>query len=139
MTPVQSRDCQVNDWKNGNPPHKKVCGKQLELPEGGLESTPVSTSSQDQNDDRGFPDPAPGYVRSPELVKQLSLLEANPNFAYVLTQPDPKPDHGVVFTDPMGEMFFHIMLRRAVVNGDPGSVALMAYVSIDIPTAIILT
>ncbi|KAG8922306.1 hypothetical protein FRC01_014206 [Tulasnella sp. 417] len=114
-------ECQLKDWKHGNPPHKTICGKPYAVPGEGPTSTPIQQSSG-SND---IPPPDPGFIRSPELVHQLALLQDNPHVTYVLTQPDPKPDHGVALQHSMGKMMFDVMKNRAIRNGDPRAVATM--------------
>lgn len=116
-----SRECQIKDWKYGNPPHKTICGKPYTVPGEGPSPIPMQQSSN-SND---IPPPDPGFIRSPELVNQLALLKDNPHVTYVLTQPDPKPDHGVALQHLEGKMLFDIMKNRAIRNGDPQAVAMM--------------
>ncbi|KAG9044346.1 hypothetical protein FS837_008279 [Tulasnella sp. UAMH 9824] len=116
-----NKDCQLKDWKHGNPPHKTICGKPYAVPGEGPNSIPVQQSSGSSD----IPPPDPGFIRSPELVNQIALLQDNPHISYVLTQPDPKPDHGVALQHPQGKMMFEILKNRAVRNGDRKAVAMM--------------
>lgn len=116
-----NKECQLKDWKHGNPPHKTICGKPYAVPGEGPSSIPIQQSSN-SND---IPPPDPGFIRSPELVNQLALLKDNPHVTYVLTQPDPKPDHGVALQHAEGRMLFDIMKNRAIRNGNPQAVAMM--------------
>lgn len=112
----------MNDWKKGNPPHKQICGKPLGIPDAVL-STPTASNTEDKKGD--IPPPDPGYIRSPALVHQLSLLRENPNITYVFTQPDPHPDHGIQLQHQMGKLFFEVNKNRAIKNGDPKAVGMM--------------
>lgn len=116
-----NKECQLKDWKHGNPPHKTICGKPYAAPGEGPNPVPIQQSSTSNN----IPPPDPGFIRSPELVNQLALLQDNPHITYVLTQPDPKPDHGVALQHTMGKMMFDVMKNRAIRNGDPRAVATM--------------
>ncbi|KAG8929349.1 hypothetical protein FRC01_004466 [Tulasnella sp. 417] len=58
------RACQTNDWKNGNPPHKTVCGKPFTLP-WQPESTPLK-STEDIRVDH-IPQPSPKWTRPAAL------------------------------------------------------------------------
>ncbi|KAG9044344.1 hypothetical protein FS837_008277 [Tulasnella sp. UAMH 9824] len=116
-----NKDCQLNDWKHGNPPHKTICGKPYAVPGEGPNSIPVQQSSGSS----GIPPPDPGFIRSPELVYQLALLQDTPHISYVLTQPYPEPDHGVALQYREGKITFEIWKNRAVRNGDRRAVAMM--------------
>ncbi|KAE9401834.1 hypothetical protein BT96DRAFT_1017938 [Gymnopus androsaceus JB14] len=107
------RSCQVNDYKNGNPPHKQICGNKdalldatLSPPESKAKAKVPQTSDKDESDDKPrWPAPQPGYTRSPALQYQLHLLEEHPDLHYVLVRPDPQEDTGVVFLNPRGHSF----------------------------------
>ncbi|KAJ7681670.1 hypothetical protein B0H17DRAFT_1181942 [Mycena rosella] len=116
-----SKKCQAADWKTGHPPHKTICGKEGAIAEALLSPVPA----QVDDDDELFPAPNPGYTRSPALLHQLKLLKENPQVDYVLVQPDPHPDHGVVLQDAMGGMFFKLCMRRAVCDRSPREVLMM--------------
>jgi hypothetical protein len=128
------RKCQTTDWKTGHPPHKTICGKKGAVAEA-LLSPPAATGSEvDPDDDgSGFPPPQPGFVRSPALLHQLKLLKENPQMDYVLVQPAPHPDHGVVLQHAMGDMLFKLCMQRAVCAHSPREVYMM-YQSLE-PTA----
>ncbi|KAJ7738756.1 hypothetical protein B0H16DRAFT_1891232 [Mycena metata] len=119
-----SKQCQVTDWKTGHPPHKTICGKKGALKDAFLapEAREPTPSNADDDDDDFFGPPEPGYVRSPALLHQLKLIKENPKVDYVLVQPDPHPDHGVVLQDAMGSMFFKLCMKRAVTGPAPREV-----------------
>jgi hypothetical protein len=113
---VGSSDCQVNDWKKGNPPHKTICG----VPTSSIPTTqplpPVSSPVTSK---------APTFRRSPALLHQISLLEENSQVDYVLVQPAPSPDYGIMFEDSVGSLYFRTMRARAFESGDPSTVRMM--------------
>lgn len=80
---------------------------------------------EDDGEKDDIPPPDPGFIRPPALVHQLALLRDNPGISYVITQPEPKPDHGIKLAHAMGEMLFELCKTRAIKNGDPDSVAMM--------------
>ncbi|KAE9396234.1 hypothetical protein BT96DRAFT_996949 [Gymnopus androsaceus JB14] len=122
------RSCQVNDYKNGNPPHKQICGNTDALLDATLSSpeskpkakTPHTSTDEDQSEDiPRWPAPQPGYTRSPALQYQLLLLDEHPNLDYVLVRPEPQPDTTVVFPNAIGHFFFGLCMRRAVACYSP--------------------
>ncbi|KAJ7078736.1 hypothetical protein B0H15DRAFT_892038 [Mycena belliarum] len=125
-----SKDCQVVDWKTGHPPHKTICGKKGAIAEALL----APKAPEPANDDDDWPPPSPGYTRSPALLHQLKLLKENPETDYVLVQPHPHPDHGVILQDAMGSLFFKLSMTRAVCEHAPSKV-LMMYEQLE-PTAV---
>ncbi|KAJ7441093.1 hypothetical protein FB451DRAFT_1058310 [Mycena latifolia] len=118
-----SKKCQATDWKTGNPPHKTICGKAGAIAEALLAPKAPESAADAEDDD--FPPPEPGYKRSPALLHQLKLLKENPQMDYVLVQPEPHPDHGVVLQDAMGGMFFKLCMTRAVCGPAPREVLMM--------------
>lgn len=115
------RECQVSDWKTGQPPHKTICGKKDTIRDAYLAPKTAASAGDSDNDDF-FGPPEPGYVRSPALLHQLQMLKENPAVDYVLVRPDPHPDHGVVLQDPLGRMFFKLCMKRAVCGPAPREV-----------------
>lgn len=88
------RDCQQHDWKHGLPrPHKHVCGRPLtedvlnrpihppdwESCDAGVPTASVHNHAQEAF---LFPDPDPGYKRSPALLYQIGGLHNNPSVPY---------------------------------------------------------
>ncbi|KAE9401836.1 hypothetical protein BT96DRAFT_1017939 [Gymnopus androsaceus JB14] len=124
------RSCQVNDYKNGDSPHKQICGNKdalidsvLSLPEYKAKDKAPQTSNEDESDDKPrWPAPQPGYVRSGALQHQLCLLEEQPNLHYVLVRPDPQEDTGVVFPSAKEFLLFFLCMRRAVASYSPREV-----------------
>ncbi|KAJ7809669.1 hypothetical protein B0H13DRAFT_1927812 [Mycena leptocephala] len=87
-----SKQCQTADWKEGHPPHKTVCGKEGAIVRSLLNTVPEATVDEDDI----FPPPNPGYTRSPALLYQLKCLRENREVDYLLIEPEPFPDHGVM-------------------------------------------
>ncbi|KAF7978206.1 hypothetical protein HWV62_1432 [Athelia sp. TMB] len=112
-----TRECQVADWKTGKPPHKTVCGR----PEALLETHQPTDASEGHE----WGPAEQGFQRSPALLHQMRMLDENPALDYVLMRPHPHPDHGVVFSDPMGRMFFLLNRKRATTSGDTRSLKMM--------------
>lgn len=120
------RECQVKDWKLGNPPHKSVCGKSpKEVIDAASIPSPDPSQSATTPDSSSIEPPDPSYRRSPALLHLISMLEENPALDYVLMRPSPHPDHGVSFADPMGSLFFNLSRRRAFNSGEEASVRRM--------------
>jgi hypothetical protein len=95
-------DCQVNDWKNGNPPHKTICGKVTSDTPLPIPPAPLATTTSRSS----IPPPVGGYRRSIALVHQISLLERNPTIDYFLIPPAPLPDVGTSMAQPtLRELF----------------------------------
>ncbi|KAJ6596348.1 hypothetical protein DFH09DRAFT_1024185 [Mycena vulgaris] len=116
-----SKKCQTADWKTGKPPHKTICRKT-----GAIAEALLSPQAAEPGDDEElFPPPNLGYTRSPALLHQLQLLKENPQMDYVLVQPAPHPDHGVVLQDAMGGMLFKLCMKRAACDYSPREVAMM--------------
>ncbi|KIK64171.1 hypothetical protein GYMLUDRAFT_40452 [Collybiopsis luxurians FD-317 M1] len=130
-----NRECQVKDWKLGRPPHKTICGNTEALADAILgtgEGTPSQSgkgnrklNASEDEDGSLWKDPKPGYTRSPALLHQMKLLEENPNLDYVLVRPEPHPDQGVMFPDPMGKLFFKVLLNWSVSEFSPQMVCRM--------------
>jgi hypothetical protein len=118
---INSRDCQVNDWKRGNlpnnPPHKAICGKPTSTIPAVQPPSPLSDATSGAQ--------ATAFHPSPALLRQMSLLEENPTLDYVLVQPEPLPDHGIVFQSSMGSLFFRVVRDQAFETGDSRMVATM--------------
>ena len=55
----------------------------------------------------------------------MHLLDENPSFDYVLVQPYPHDDHGVIISNPMGRNFFLLNRSRAMTSGDKSSLMMM--------------
>ncbi|KAF5391107.1 hypothetical protein D9757_003178 [Collybiopsis confluens] len=124
------RECQVKDWKSGRPPHKTICGNTKALADAimgdsGSSDTQTRTESGEGARKPMFKNPSPGYTRSPALLHQMKMLEENPNLDYALIRTEPHPDHGVMLADPMGKLYFRIMLNRAVKSFSPREVCQM--------------
>ncbi|KAJ6536995.1 hypothetical protein B0H19DRAFT_1182320 [Mycena capillaripes] len=117
-----SKECQVSDWKTGQPPHKTICGKKGAIRDAYLAPKAAESGEGSDDDDDFFGQPEPGYVRSPALLHQLKMLKENPEMDYCLIQPHPHPDHGVVLQDPIGRMFFKLCMTRAVCGPAPREV-----------------
>ncbi|KDQ10881.1 hypothetical protein BOTBODRAFT_57782 [Botryobasidium botryosum FD-172 SS1] len=122
-----SRDCQVADWKRGTPPHKTICGQPAAVAAAAVANTTgrATPAMLTEGKESMFDPPAPGYLRSPALLHQISMLEQNAASDYVLMRPHPHPDYGVTFSDAMGRIMFHLSRARAMSNGDPQAVRLM--------------
>ncbi|KAK7463072.1 hypothetical protein VKT23_007658 [Stygiomarasmius scandens] len=128
-----TRDCQVKDWKSGHPPHKSICGNKAALADAVLGSPSALSTGQkgtskgnvNSEEGRDWGEPQPGYIRSPALLHQLKHLDENRQLDYVLVRPAPHPDNGVIFPDPVGKLFFCIMMRRAVSQFAPREVCRM--------------
>ncbi|KAJ7618279.1 hypothetical protein DFH06DRAFT_1012130 [Mycena polygramma] len=120
-----SKECQTKDWKTGRPPHKSICGKKGAITDAYLTDEYLASNPPAVDDDDFFGAPEPGYVRSPALLHQLSLLKENPQVDYVLVRPAPHPDHGVVLQASEGSLFFKIMLKRAACGHAPREVLRM--------------
>ncbi|KAG8910838.1 hypothetical protein FRC00_007453, partial [Tulasnella sp. 408] len=120
------RECQVNDWKNGNPPHKTICGKPFTLP-WQPESTPLKSAEEISID--YIPQPSSEWSRPTALEEQISLLRSDSSLSYVLMQPTGNQHHGIALTDaPQVAQAFINFRNRAFYNGDIQSVALMSKV-----------
>lgn len=117
--PTQSqtthRSCQANDYKNGNPPHKQLCGNKNAL----LEATLSPSGSEKATSNTRWPVPQAGYTRSPALQHQLRLIEEDSRFHYVFVRPYPEDDIGVVLYHPMGQVFFELCMERAITSHSP--------------------
>jgi hypothetical protein len=93
-----TRECQNNDWKNGSPPHKKICGKEASIPSKPSPSRRVYDGPKSGRPPRKFPPSSPGYTRSPALLRQLKMLEeedTEPESDYIFMRPYPHPDVGI--------------------------------------------
>ncbi|KAH8832424.1 hypothetical protein DL96DRAFT_1457618 [Flagelloscypha sp. PMI_526] len=125
------KPCQVNEWKNGNPPHKKICGDKTALLNATLSSPSTSTSvdaSSDPDEDEdeyGWPKPKPGYTRSPALQYQLKFLSEKKGVNYVFIQPAPHNDYGITIPDIIRRAMFEVCMRRAVASHSPREVLMM--------------
>ncbi|KAF9066789.1 hypothetical protein BDP27DRAFT_1423547 [Rhodocollybia butyracea] len=131
-----NKQCQVQDWKNGRPPHRTTCGNTAALKDAILapgsqsnkgKSKAAAQSNGDSADDdkRFWKEPKPGYIRSPALLHQLKFLEENPDMDYVFVRPEPHPDHGVKIPHPMGKMLFILQRNRAISEFSPVAVVQM--------------
>jgi len=109
------RDCQVEDWKNGKPPHKIICGKP---------STPGASNLAAPAPPKAgsIPPAAPNFRRPPALLHQISLLEENPTLDYALVKPAPREcDQGIVM-QAASSLLFRVMRDRAFRDGDESAV-----------------
>ncbi|KAI0701033.1 hypothetical protein BC835DRAFT_1324575 [Cytidiella melzeri] len=122
-----SRECQVENWKNGVPiPHRVICGKALEA---GSEPQPQARGST-SNPDARIPEPEPSFRRSPHLLHQISFLSQPPYVDYTFIFPHPLPDQGVTVCPIFDRIGFLTLRNEALCNGDPESVQLMYYILI---------
>lgn len=90
-----------------------------------MEANAATPAPSSETNESMFDPPAPGFQRSPALLHQMRLLEENPQSDYVLVRPHPEPDHGVMFKDAMGRVFFLLCRRRAMSSGDEAAVKKM--------------
>jgi hypothetical protein len=75
---TQSRECQVYDWKKGNPrPHKVSCGQPLE----DVFCIPAAPTAED---DPNFPPPDSGFRRTLALLHQIAFLKKDRRVDYVV-------------------------------------------------------
>ncbi|KAJ7934817.1 hypothetical protein B0H13DRAFT_1854815 [Mycena leptocephala] len=116
-----SKQCQTADWKEGHPPHKTDCGKEGEIVRSLLNTVPEATVDEDDI----FPPPNPGYTRSPALLYQLKCLRENREVDYLLIEPEPLPDHGVMVPGALDRAFFRKCVHRAVCDHSPHEGLLM--------------
>ena len=110
---IGDSECQVADWKTGNPPHKAVCGKPEAFFE--MKMAPNNVPKSKWNP------PLPGFQRSPALLHQMRILDENPDLDYILMRPYPHDDHGLAVRHPM-KTFFTLNVNRAVTSGDKAAV-----------------
>ncbi|KZV66952.1 hypothetical protein PENSPDRAFT_755304 [Peniophora sp. CONT] len=118
-----SKECQLSDWKRGDPPHKTICGKPL-----AETAQQVSQASQGSGTKTRFPPAEAGFVRSPALLYTLNALEENRELDYVFVRPSHEDnDVGIRASvdNAMGQMFFALTLQRAVTTGDRASVQML--------------
>ncbi|KAI5822907.1 hypothetical protein K523DRAFT_358034 [Schizophyllum commune Tattone D] len=113
-----SRECQVKDWKTGEPvSHKEICGKALtNLP--AIDFAAHRARSPRFQDDL-VPQPAPGFKRSPLLLKQMQTVQTPPYYAdYILLGETP-----FLLNDDRERELFMVVRRRAFRDGDERSVS----------------
>ncbi|KII91118.1 hypothetical protein PLICRDRAFT_37813 [Plicaturopsis crispa FD-325 SS-3] len=112
-----SRECQVKDYKGGDPPHKTICSKILETSV--IESDPAKDSS----------DPfTPLYTKtpSPDLIAQLYLLRRDgPRWDYNLMQPDGRTVQREFHGAP--KQVFLNARNRAMKERDRASIAILRH------------
>jgi hypothetical protein len=114
-------DCQVNDWKNGNPPHKTICGKlACDIPMPWPPAPPMTKANCST-----VPPPIGSYRRSIALVHQISLLEQHPTIDYFLILPAPLPNFCISISNPTLKEFFRANRNRAFQTGDSVAVDLL--------------
>jgi hypothetical protein len=86
--PLQfSRECQVQDWKNGIPrPHKLLCGKRSDnIDMHNASTVPQRELTLEEKIARKcIPDPDLKFKRSPELLHQISFLRQPPYVDYTV-------------------------------------------------------
>lgn len=128
QTDMWGRNCQKADW----PKHKPVCGKVFDAQDaldlfGGDAAKPEPEPAAPQDDDEAdeFPTPEPPFAHSRHLKHQIRLLKENPQMDYLIVQPAPHPDFGLMLQDPMGRMMFLLLRRRAMQSGDTHAVLMM--------------
>jgi len=116
------RECQVNDWKHGRPPHKTICGNTSALADSILGNTPPTDNP---NSKWGKPDP--GFTRSLSLLYQLSCLHQAPHYDYFLVRAEPEftSDSVVLFPNSELKQRFLDNLRVAVCRYAPKEVEAM--------------
>lgn len=88
------RECQVEDWKQGNPyAHKLICGKRLdeEMFESIL-ATRDKIAKEEASKIRTVPPPDTTFQRSPALVHQIALVTERPDVDYAVRLPS-TPNH----------------------------------------------
>ncbi|KAI0701037.1 hypothetical protein BC835DRAFT_1324622 [Cytidiella melzeri] len=113
-----SRGCQSKDLQQGVPPHGAICGKPMET------SPECYQQSQDTTGPQ-IPQPDPSFIRSPDLLRQLSFLCMPPYVDYTFIFPDPFHDQGV-FIRPLEDRTAFLAHRdKALRNGDPEAVQQM--------------
>ncbi|KAJ7920975.1 hypothetical protein B0H13DRAFT_2318880 [Mycena leptocephala] len=61
----------------------------------------------------------------PATLYQLKRLRENSGVDYLLIEPEPLPDHGVVVPDALGRAFFRHCVHRAVCDHLPREVLMM--------------
>ncbi|KAF8588427.1 hypothetical protein K439DRAFT_632506 [Ramaria rubella] len=113
-----SSECQKEDWRNGRPPHKTICGKNISAVNATEEIT------RQIQDDR-IPPPDPTFQRSIALRHQITFLSSPPYPDYVLIFPSPHPDKGISCSSLTARLVFLVMRRRALKSGDPNAVYAM--------------
>ncbi|KAF5369043.1 hypothetical protein D9758_003095 [Tetrapyrgos nigripes] len=128
-----SKACQVKDWKTGHPPHKTICGNTFALADAVIGSNSTipdekgksKLNAKEDDGKRRWNEPEDGYIRSPALLHQLKLLDENHNVDYILVRPYPQHDRGIIIPDPIGKIFFMVMLQRVVCRFAPQEVCRM--------------
>ncbi|THG94642.1 hypothetical protein EW026_g6866 [Hermanssonia centrifuga] len=117
-----SRQCQLDDWKNGVPvPHKQICGKLMNE-----DSTVDSVLNSDEVEVSWLPKADASYKRSPALLHQISLLRQGDGLDYVFVLPGSTGDDvGARFWPIEEKIQFLIQRNRAFRTGDPGAVSKM--------------
>jgi hypothetical protein len=108
-------DCQINDWKHGDPPHKTVCGKLI---------SDIPTSPKPSIQSAKFPSPRT-FRPSLALMRQMSLLNKDPSADYFLIPPAPLPDIGIAMAEPSLTELFRAMRDRAFETCDKEAVGFM--------------
>lgn len=124
-------ECQVNDWKKGDPPHRITCGKPTsDLPD--LASTPYSfagTPLSDRTKAQGIPLPKEGFVRSPALQYQIQLLLENPELDYCLIGWHARAHKSdLVLLDTLQKQLVRQARNTAFYDGDRNSVQYLYHV-----------
>ncbi|KAJ7193426.1 hypothetical protein GGX14DRAFT_478131 [Mycena pura] len=116
-----SKKCQVENWKNGSPPHKTICGDKNAMIDAVLApSARKSVPAGKENSEFGHP--RRGYIRSPALLHQLDNLKKEPETDYVFIQPAPLCDFTIKITKPNVRELFRACLKRAACEHAPREV-----------------
>lgn len=118
-----SRECQIKDWKKGEPiPHKEICGKNSQEGPSRVDLEQYRATEARFRDDL-IPAPSPHFQRSPALLKQMERLQQAPYYDYILDN-----NTAFVLNDDSERQRFIIARRRALANGDVASVSEMCAV-----------
>ncbi|KAJ7138376.1 hypothetical protein C8R44DRAFT_848189 [Mycena epipterygia] len=114
----KQRQCQVRDWDE----HKKLCGKRPMKFDPAL----VTPTPEAPPEFIGCPAPAPGFVRSPMLWRQIWYLSKEDSCTRDYHF-DTTPGHtrSIRIPDPVLRLVFLVARRRAMASGGRGAVCKM--------------
>ncbi|KAF7376842.1 Condensin complex subunit 2 [Mycena sanguinolenta] len=116
-----SATCQKADWKLR---HKAVCGKSLDFE---TVSRPVENPATASTADTRIGPPVNGYKRSLALIAQVTALNRNPTFDYILYDANNQPKPIDFGAGQYPQLAFRECRELAMTTGDPSSVAIMAH------------